>query len=30
PVQLYLMYNRASMNNSGFTELIEYITKKHE
>ncbi|EEH5431140.1 LysR family transcriptional regulator, partial [Salmonella enterica] len=29
PVQLYLMYNRASMNNSGFTELIEYITKKH-
>ncbi|MDP0540989.1 hypothetical protein, partial [Salmonella enterica] len=25
-----LMYNRASMNNSGFTELIEYITKKHE
>lgn len=26
---LYLMYNRASMNNSGFTELIEHITKKH-
>ncbi|EFR7582302.1 LysR family transcriptional regulator, partial [Salmonella enterica] len=29
PIQLYLMYNRASMNNSGFTELIEQITKKH-
>ncbi|WP_257585422.1 hypothetical protein, partial [Salmonella enterica] len=28
-IQLYLMYNRASMNNSGFTELIEQITKKH-
>ncbi|ECF6063538.1 LysR family transcriptional regulator [Salmonella enterica subsp. diarizonae] len=24
---LYLMYNRASMNNSGFAELIENITK---
>ncbi|EBK4619428.1 LysR family transcriptional regulator, partial [Salmonella enterica] len=29
PIQLYLMYNRASMNNSGFTEIIEQITKKH-
>ncbi|HGA7161772.1 TPA: LysR substrate-binding domain-containing protein, partial [Salmonella enterica subsp. enterica serovar Wangata] len=29
PVQLYLMYNRASLNNSGFAELIEHITKKH-
>ncbi len=28
PMQLYLMYNRASMNNSGFAELIEHITKK--
>ncbi|APZ57840.1 LysR family transcriptional regulator [Salmonella enterica] len=26
---LYLMYNRASLNNSGFAELIEHITKKH-
>ncbi|EAR7992502.1 LysR family transcriptional regulator, partial [Salmonella enterica] len=26
---LYLMYNRASMNNSGFAELIEHITKKY-
>ncbi|HGP2151845.1 TPA: hypothetical protein ACLGSU_003585, partial [Salmonella enterica] len=25
----YLMYNRASLNNSGFAELIEHITKKH-
>ncbi|WP_235004746.1 hypothetical protein, partial [Salmonella enterica] len=24
----YLMYNRASLNNSGFAELIEHITKK--
>ncbi|WP_235655317.1 hypothetical protein, partial [Salmonella enterica] len=24
-----LMYNRASLNNSGFAELIEHITKKH-
>ncbi|HGB0029015.1 hypothetical protein, partial [Salmonella enterica] len=23
------MYNRASLNNSGFAELIEHITKKH-
>ncbi|MFB1890577.1 hypothetical protein, partial [Salmonella enterica] len=22
-------YNRASLNNSGFAELIEHITKKH-
>ncbi|HDR2910057.1 TPA: LysR family transcriptional regulator [Salmonella enterica subsp. enterica serovar Derby] len=29
PIQLYLMYNRASLNNSGFAELIEHITKKH-
>ncbi|ECG9776233.1 LysR family transcriptional regulator, partial [Salmonella enterica] len=26
---LYLMYNRASLNNSGFAELIEHITKKY-
>lgn len=26
---LYLMYNRASMNNSGFAELIESVTIKH-
>ncbi|RJO80633.1 LysR family transcriptional regulator, partial [Salmonella enterica subsp. enterica serovar Schwarzengrund] len=30
PVQLYHMDNRTSMNKSGFTELIEDITKKHE
>ncbi|EGI2170899.1 LysR family transcriptional regulator, partial [Salmonella enterica subsp. enterica serovar Heidelberg] len=29
PIQFYLMYNRASLNNSGFAELIEHITKKH-
>ncbi|ELT6042230.1 LysR family transcriptional regulator, partial [Salmonella enterica subsp. enterica serovar Anatum] len=28
PIQFYLMYNRASLNNSGFAELIEHITKK--
>ncbi|WP_235625116.1 hypothetical protein, partial [Salmonella enterica] len=28
-IQFYLMYNRASLNNSGFAELIEHITKKH-
>lgn len=27
PIQLYLMYNRASLNNSGFSELIEHVTK---
>lgn len=27
PIQFYLMYNRASLNNSGFAELIEHITK---
>ncbi|WP_223230456.1 hypothetical protein, partial [Salmonella enterica] len=25
PIQLYLMYNRASLNNSGFAELIEHV-----